>query len=202
MAQKGRKKAPKTILAHMQILVKCFDLVSLPVCPGGVLWTTYVIFLCFFRPRDFDGQFREQPPAPAKRRAREAWPEITKKVPPGLRAFRGTKTCPGTRVDRWLLAHKRPVCVCGQTAAPQTPPVPAKRRAEQALPTKAALLRPACQQQGRGRPLRPPSQRHRGGANSWTAMRRWDAPAPMGPRAGVFLAGLPVPFPFRNGARF
>ena len=39
MAQKERKKAFKNIfLAHIQILVKCFDLVSL--YPGGIFWTT------------------------------------------------------------------------------------------------------------------------------------------------------------------
>jgi hypothetical protein len=39
MAQKERKKAFKNIfLAQMQILVKCFDLVSLH--PGGIFWTT------------------------------------------------------------------------------------------------------------------------------------------------------------------
>ena len=39
MAQKGRKKAFKNIfLAHIQIPVKCFDLVSL--YPGGIFWTT------------------------------------------------------------------------------------------------------------------------------------------------------------------
>ena len=39
MAQKERKKAFKNIfLAHIQIPVKCFDLVSL--YPGGIFWTT------------------------------------------------------------------------------------------------------------------------------------------------------------------
>ena len=43
MAQEERKMAKTNIfLVHIQILVNCFDLVSL--YPGGVLWTTYVSF--------------------------------------------------------------------------------------------------------------------------------------------------------------
>jgi hypothetical protein len=46
VAQKERKKAPKKyFLAHIQTLVKCFDLVSLPACPGeAIRWATYVSF--------------------------------------------------------------------------------------------------------------------------------------------------------------
>jgi hypothetical protein len=46
MAQKERKKRLQAkkyfLLPHIQIVVKCFDLVS--ICPGDTTWTIYVRF--------------------------------------------------------------------------------------------------------------------------------------------------------------
>jgi hypothetical protein len=39
--------AQKYFLPHMQVLVKCFDLVLVSLCPGGVAWAIYVSFLYF-----------------------------------------------------------------------------------------------------------------------------------------------------------
>jgi hypothetical protein len=59
MAQKKRKKVSKKyFLPHIQIPVKCFDLV--PLCPGDVM--DYLRQFLIFRPRNFDGQSRVRYP--------------------------------------------------------------------------------------------------------------------------------------------